>query len=55
MWLLQFGQIERGGSTIDFEAGSLYMQTFKKLPMHMPKMKIMLTIHRSNMFYNASS
>ena len=35
----QFGHAERGGLEIDFEVGSLYMHTFKKLPMHMPKIK----------------
>ena len=55
MWSSQLGQIERRGSTIDLEAGSLYIQTFKKLPMHIPKMKIRITIHKSNMFSVAPS
>jgi hypothetical protein len=29
---------------MDFEFGSLYMQTFKKLPIQIPKMNVMLTI-----------
>lgn len=50
MGLLQLGQIERGGSAMDFEVCSRYMQTFKKLPMHMPNMKIMLAVKKLNMF-----
>jgi hypothetical protein len=30
---------EEGGWTIDLPAGSLKMQTFRKLPIQMPKMK----------------
>jgi hypothetical protein len=52
---LQLGQIERGGSVIDFEVGSRYMQTFKKLPMHMPNMKMILTVKKLNMFSMWSS
>jgi hypothetical protein len=55
MGLLQVGQVERGGSAIDFEVGSRYMQTFKKLPMHMPNMKMILTVKKLNMFYSCSS
>jgi hypothetical protein len=44
--LLQFGQTDRRGSAIDFAIGSLYMQTFMKLPMHIPNQntKIKMTI-----------
>jgi hypothetical protein len=55
MGRLQLGQIERGGSAIDFEAGSRYMQTFKKLPMHMPNMKMKLAVKKLNMFRMCSS
>jgi IS1 family transposase len=34
----QLGHIDRGW-TIDFEMGSRYMQTFKKLPIKVPKIK----------------
>jgi hypothetical protein len=39
MLFKHFGQKEFG-RTIDLERGSLYMQTFKKLPMHKPNAKI---------------
>lgn len=52
---LQLGQIECEGFAIDFEVGSLYIQTFKKLPMHIPNMKMILTVKKLNMFCMASS
>jgi hypothetical protein len=55
MRLLQLGHIERGGFAIDFEIGSLYMQTFKKLPTHMPKINNMTTISIFDMFCKAPS
>ena len=50
MRLSQLGHIERGGFAIDFESGSLYIQTFIKLPMHKPKMKIIIIISKFDMF-----
>ena len=55
MGLLQLGQIERGGSAIDLDVGNRCMQTFKKLPMHVPNMKMILTVRKLNMFYLSSS
>jgi hypothetical protein len=37
---------------MDFETGSRYMQTFKKLPIHVPNMNINSTIREFNMFGN---
>jgi IS1 family transposase len=55
MAALQCGQTERLGFIIDFEEGSRYMQTFKKLPMHMPKIKMIAMTNKLNMFYDVPS
>ena len=55
MALLHCGQNDREGLIIDVEDGSRYMQTFKKLPMHMPNMKTRLTNKTLTMFYAMSS
>jgi hypothetical protein len=52
---LHCGQNEREGFIIDVEDGNRYMQTFKKLPMHMPNMKTRPTIKTLIMFYKMSS
>ena len=55
MALLHCGQSEREGLIIDVDDGRRYMQTFKKLPMHMPNMKTRLTNKTLTMFYKMSS
>jgi hypothetical protein len=55
MALLHCGQNEREGFIIDVEDGRRNMQTFKKLPMHMPNMKTRLTNKTLTMFYTMSS
>jgi ribosomal protein L19 len=38
---------------IDFEAGSLYIHTFTKLPIHMPNMKIIVWTRKAEVVRRA--